>query len=78
MPTLMEGPTRIEAAGNKPKRIDEYLAVCLPAFSPETVHRDPALRGRSGVAGNEQGKVPPCRSRQPVTQCSEAQRNVSC
>jgi mannose-6-phosphate isomerase-like protein (cupin superfamily) len=120
MPTLIEGPTRIEAAGNKPKRIDEYvgrvntgeaavsiahmrspagwvepgqtpefdeytvvlqgmlrvshrdgtldvqagqavvvrrgewvrystpteegaeyLAVCLPAFSPETVHRDP-------------------------------------
>jgi hypothetical protein len=20
----------------------EYIAVCLPAFSPETVHRDPA------------------------------------
>ena len=121
MPTLIERPTRIEAAGNKPKLIDEYvgrvntksaqvsiahmrspsgwvepgqapefdeytivlrgalrvesrdgvldvdagqgvlvrggewvrystpgpegaeyLAVCLPAFSPETVHRDPA------------------------------------
>jgi mannose-6-phosphate isomerase-like protein (cupin superfamily) len=25
MPTLIEGPTRIEAAGNKPKRIDEYV-----------------------------------------------------
>lgn len=25
MPTLIESPTRIEAAGNKPKRIDEYL-----------------------------------------------------
>lgn len=121
MPTLIERPTRIEAAGNKPKLIDEYvgrvntkseqvsiahmrspsgwvepgqapefdeytivlrgalrvesrdgvldvaagqgvlvrggewvrystpgpegaeyLAVCLPAFSPETVHRDPS------------------------------------
>ena len=25
MPTLIPGPTRIEAAGNKPKRIDEYV-----------------------------------------------------
>jgi mannose-6-phosphate isomerase-like protein (cupin superfamily) len=25
MPTLIEGPTRIEAAGNKPKRINEYV-----------------------------------------------------
>jgi mannose-6-phosphate isomerase-like protein (cupin superfamily) len=25
MPTRIEGPTRIEAAGNKPKRIDEYV-----------------------------------------------------
>lgn len=25
MPTLIESPTRIEAAGNKPKLIDEYI-----------------------------------------------------
>ena len=25
MPTLIDKPTRIEAAGNKPKRIDEYV-----------------------------------------------------
>ena len=25
MPTLIKEPTRIEAAGNKPKRIDEYI-----------------------------------------------------
>jgi len=25
MPTLLEKPTRIEAAGNKPKLIDEYF-----------------------------------------------------
>ena len=25
MPTLISSPTRIEAAGNKPKRIDEYI-----------------------------------------------------
>lgn len=27
MPTLIEGPTRVEAAGNKPKLIDEYVGV---------------------------------------------------
>jgi hypothetical protein len=74
---LIEKPTRITAAGNKPKLIDEYtlvlrvehrggaldvraaqavvvrrgewvrystpgedVAVCLPAFSPQAVHRD--------------------------------------
>jgi hypothetical protein len=40
MPTLIATAIRIEAAGNKPKLIDEYVAVCLPAFSPATVHRD--------------------------------------
>ena len=85
MPTLIAAPTRIEAAGNPPKLIDEYtvvlrgalrvehagghidvgagqgiitragewirystpddggaeyIAVCLPAFSPSTVQRD--------------------------------------
>ena len=25
MPTLIAAPTRVEAAGNKPKRIDEYI-----------------------------------------------------
>ena len=25
MPTLIESPARVEAAGNKPKRIDEYV-----------------------------------------------------
>jgi ethanolamine utilization protein EutQ (cupin superfamily) len=25
MPTLIDKPTRVEAAGNKPKRIDEYV-----------------------------------------------------
>jgi hypothetical protein len=84
MPTLIAQPTVIEAAGNLPKRIEEYagrvnsghqgisvgalevragqavvarpgewiryaspepggaeyVAVCLPAFAPATVHRD--------------------------------------
>ena len=68
MPELIESPSRVEAAGTKPKLIDEYagrvntgqavltragewvrystpdgaeyVAVCLPAFSPDTVHRD--------------------------------------
>jgi hypothetical protein len=52
MPTLIPAPTIIHAAGNRPKRIEEYtgpaaggaeyVAVCLPAFSPDTVHRDTA------------------------------------
>jgi hypothetical protein len=77
MPKLIEAPAIIEAAGTKPKRIEEYtgrvrsghagvsvarivsapgewvrysspepggaeyVAICLPAFSVETVHRDP-------------------------------------
>ena len=40
MPRLIESPSTIEAAGNKPKRIHEYMAICLPAFSMEIVHRD--------------------------------------
>jgi hypothetical protein len=79
VPELIESPSRVEAAGTKPKLIDEYVgrvnsgeerlsvaymrgpgllvrggewvrystpegasyvAVCLPAFSPGTVHRD--------------------------------------
>jgi len=40
MARLIEGPTTIEAAGNKPKRINECIAICLPAFSPDIVHRD--------------------------------------
>jgi hypothetical protein len=51
MATLIENPTIVQAAGNKPKRIEEfvgrvntgraeYVAVYLPAFSPDTVHRD--------------------------------------
>ena len=52
MPTRIAKSTVIEAASNKPKRIEEFvgrvnsktaavsIAVCLPAFSPDTVHRD--------------------------------------
>lgn len=39
MPRLMESPSTIGAAGNKPKRIHEYITICLPAFSMEIVHR---------------------------------------
>ena len=53
MPTLIAEATTIEAAGNiiahrgewvrystpGPDGAD-YIAVCLPAFSPDTVHRD--------------------------------------
>lgn len=54
MPTLIPAPTIIHAAGNKPERIEEYagrvnsgqadvyVAIRLPAFSPDTVHRDAA------------------------------------
>jgi hypothetical protein len=37
MPKLIAAPTRVAAAGTKPKII---VAACLPAFSPQTVHRD--------------------------------------
>ncbi len=45
MPTLIEKPTVVAAAGDKPYSTpdaegSEYVAVCLPAFSPERVHRD--------------------------------------
>jgi hypothetical protein len=52
MPELIEQPSRVTAAGQPPKLIDEYvgrvntgqdglsIAVCLPAFAPDTVHRD--------------------------------------
>jgi hypothetical protein len=53
VPRFIDTPTRVEAAGSKPKLIDEfvatpegrgahYVAVCLPAFSADTVHRDGA------------------------------------
>jgi hypothetical protein len=56
MPRLIAAPVVIEAAGTRPKLIEElvggirystphpdgaeYVAICLPAFSPATVHRD--------------------------------------
>jgi hypothetical protein len=46
MPKLIERPTIVQAAGkwvrySTPESDGaEYVAVCLPAFSPETVHRD--------------------------------------
>jgi hypothetical protein len=50
IPKLIEKPTRITAAGKKPKldragpddgvRGAEYVGVCVPSFSPETVHRE--------------------------------------
>jgi hypothetical protein len=36
-PKLIAAPTRIAAAGTKPKII---VAACLPAFLPQTVHRN--------------------------------------
>jgi hypothetical protein len=41
MITLFEAPTIVKAAGNKPKQIEAFIAICLPAFSPQNVHRDP-------------------------------------
>ena len=49
MPKLIEAPTVIEAAGNKPKRIEEFAGrvnsgdaevSVAHRISPETVHRD--------------------------------------
>jgi hypothetical protein len=47
MPPLIAAPTRVTAAGREWVRYStpeaegaEYIAICLPAFSPDTVHRD--------------------------------------
>jgi hypothetical protein len=49
MPELIREPSRVAAAGEPPKLIDEYvggvngaeyISVCVPAFTPDTVHRD--------------------------------------
>jgi hypothetical protein len=47
MPEFIDAPIRVEAAGEPPKWVRystpdgaEYVAVCLPAFSPDTVNRD--------------------------------------
>ena len=47
MPELIAEPSRVTAADEPPKLIDEYIGrvnsaepVCLPAFAPGTVHRD--------------------------------------
>ncbi len=39
MPRLTESATT-NAAGNQPKKIDESIAICLPAFSLDTANRD--------------------------------------
>ena len=50
MPELIPVPSRVKAAGTKATPIDEFysapegvehdVAICLPAFSPDTVRRD--------------------------------------
>lgn len=37
MPTLIPTPTRIEAAGNKPKVIDEYVGRVNSGFAPVSI-----------------------------------------
>ena len=40
MPRLIESATTNAAAANQPKKIDESIAICLPAFSLDTANRD--------------------------------------
>jgi hypothetical protein len=40
MARKIAAPTPVQAQGSKPKTIAAYVAVCLPALSPGTVHRD--------------------------------------
>lgn len=47
MVTFVGGLAIIEAAGNKPKGIEEYVAVYLPAFTPHY-----SSSGRAGVTIN--------------------------
>jgi ethanolamine utilization protein EutQ (cupin superfamily) len=53
MPTLIEKPTRIEAAGNKPKLIDEYVGRVNSATSAASVAH---MRSPSGW--QEPGQTP--------------------
>ena len=51
MPTLIESPTRIEAAGNKPKLIDEYVGRVRSGTSAVSI-----AHMRSPAAGSSRGK----------------------
>ncbi len=61
MPRLIEQPTVIQAAGNQPKRIEEYagpvnsghasVSVARMVFSPAHVHRDGAQPLGEGLDG---------------------------
>jgi mannose-6-phosphate isomerase-like protein (cupin superfamily) len=53
MPTLIEKPTRIEAAGNKPKLIDEYVGRVNSATSAASV-----AHMRSPGGWQEPGQTP--------------------
>ena len=53
MPTRIDAPTRIEAAGNKPKRIDEYIGRVNSATADASVAH---MRSPSGW--QEPGQTP--------------------
>jgi ethanolamine utilization protein EutQ len=53
MPTLVSQPTRIQAAGNKPKLIDEYIGRVTTQTSPVSV-----AHMRSPAGWQEPGQTP--------------------
>ena len=53
MPTLIAKPTRVEAAGNKPKLIDEYVGRINSATSAASI-----ARMRSPAGWQEPGQTP--------------------
>ena len=53
MPTLIAKPTRVEAAGNKPKLIDEYVGRINSATSAASI-----ARMRSPAGWQEPGQAP--------------------
>jgi mannose-6-phosphate isomerase-like protein (cupin superfamily) len=53
MPTLIESPTRIQAAGNKPKLIDEYVGRINSQTTPVSV-----AHMRSPAGWQEPGQTP--------------------
>ncbi|HKD81330.1 MAG TPA: cupin [Candidatus Angelobacter sp.] len=60
MPTLIEHPTRIQAAGNMPKLIDEYVGrVNTPGSTPDSVAgRISVAHMRSPAGWTEPGQTP--------------------
>jgi len=58
MPTLIAGPTRVPAAGNMPKLIDEYVGFLNTGFLGTEATRISVAHMRSPAGWQEPGQTP--------------------